>query len=600
MANLIQIKRSLTTSTPSSLANGELAYTANGDVLFIGSNGNVEAVGGKRTPGTLTANQALVANSTSGIDKVIVANLVPTQVYANGSLGSEGQVLTSNGSAVFWTEPFSGSITNLTAGDGLVSNATGIHVLANSGIIANSTGTFVDDASLSIATSQLTGDVALGTQTSGNYVATITAGAGISGSSSTEGGTPTIAVVPNTGIIANSTGVYVNSSYISTISANNATYLNGQLASYYTNASNITTGTLAWAQAPTGTVNTSGSFTFSGIETFNGNVVVNAGLIANGGIGSAGQVLHSDGSSVYWATDDQGVTQVSTGNGLSGGPITTTGTIAVVANSGIISNTSGVFADGANGIFVTSAGINVVGGTGVTVNATGVHIGQEVGTSSNVTFANVVTTDLTVSNAATFDGDVEIGGDLTVTGNVTTVSVTDLIVEDPLIHLASNNETSDVVDIGFVGHYSDDGGSTKKHVGLFRDASDGIFKLFTGSQDATLDAANSVVINTSATGYTTATLEAYLKSGGLVSNSSVVNITANSTLSVALTANTLSLTSALPGTSGGTGLSSYTSQDLLVANSTNGFTALGVGSEGYVLQVSSGTVSWGTLDGGTF
>ena len=39
MANLIQIKRSLNTATAPSLANGELAFTANGDHLFIGSNG---------------------------------------------------------------------------------------------------------------------------------------------------------------------------------------------------------------------------------------------------------------------------------------------------------------------------------------------------------------------------------------------------------------------------------------------------------------------------------------------------------------------------------------------------------------------------------
>ena len=51
-----------------------MAFTANGDVLYIGSNGGIVAIGGKRNPGTLTANQALVANSTSGIDKIIVAN----------------------------------------------------------------------------------------------------------------------------------------------------------------------------------------------------------------------------------------------------------------------------------------------------------------------------------------------------------------------------------------------------------------------------------------------------------------------------------------------------------------------------------------------
>ena len=42
--NLIQIKRSLTTANATSLANGELAYTANGDVLWIGSNGGIKAI----------------------------------------------------------------------------------------------------------------------------------------------------------------------------------------------------------------------------------------------------------------------------------------------------------------------------------------------------------------------------------------------------------------------------------------------------------------------------------------------------------------------------------------------------------------------------
>ena len=105
MANLIQIKRSATTAIPSSLGDGELAYTSNGDILYIGApdgSNTVTAISGKRYPGTLTANQALVANSTSGIDKVIVANLQPTGIYANGALGTSGQVLSSNGTGVYW------------------------------------------------------------------------------------------------------------------------------------------------------------------------------------------------------------------------------------------------------------------------------------------------------------------------------------------------------------------------------------------------------------------------------------------------------------------------------------------------------------------
>ncbi len=83
MANLIQIKRSETTATPGALANGELAYTSNGDVLFIGSAGSVVAVGGARNPGTLTANQALVANSTSYINEVKTTKLFLTDGTAN-------------------------------------------------------------------------------------------------------------------------------------------------------------------------------------------------------------------------------------------------------------------------------------------------------------------------------------------------------------------------------------------------------------------------------------------------------------------------------------------------------------------------------------
>lgn len=105
MSNKIQIKRSAANSTVSGLSNGELAFTANGKVFYIGdpTDGSSIRIGGEMVPGTLTANQALVANSTSGIDSVIVANLVPTFITANGAQGSNGQVLVSGGSGnVFW------------------------------------------------------------------------------------------------------------------------------------------------------------------------------------------------------------------------------------------------------------------------------------------------------------------------------------------------------------------------------------------------------------------------------------------------------------------------------------------------------------------
>jgi len=74
-----------------------------------------------------------------------------------------------------------------------------------------------------------------------------------------------------------------------------------------------------------------------------GTLTVNA-ISANGGVGTDGQVLTSNGSVVYWASAGSGsVTSVATGNGLTGGPITTSGTVSILANTGIVANSTGAF-----------------------------------------------------------------------------------------------------------------------------------------------------------------------------------------------------------------------------------------------------------------
>lgn len=73
----------------------------------------------------------------------------------------------------------------------------------------------------------------------------------------------------------------------------------------------------------------------TGNITLSANLVLGTrGLSANGGFGTAGHVLHSNGSATYWAADDNSggtVTSVAAGTGLSGGTITTTGTLSVNA-----------------------------------------------------------------------------------------------------------------------------------------------------------------------------------------------------------------------------------------------------------------------------
>lgn len=116
------------------------------------------------------------------------------------------------------------------------------------------------------------------------------------------------------------------------------------------------------------------------------------------------------------------------------------------------------------------------------------------GTADNPTFANLTVTNLTVN------------------GTTMTVNSTTLTVDDPLIAVGDGNAT-DSVDLGIFGTYTSSGA---KYSGLFRDASDGKFKLFTALQELP-----TTTVNTSGTGYTQATLSANLEATTIVLTSTI-------------------------------------------------------------------------------
>ena len=111
----------------------------------------------------------------------------------------------------------------------------------------------------------------------------------------------------------------------------------------------------------------------------------------------------------------------------------------------------------------------------------------------------------TISTNLSVAGNTHIDGNLTVEGEVTYISTTTLEVMDPLIKLASNNQT-DAVDTGFYALY--DEGSTAKYAGIFRDATDGVFKVFKD-----LQADPTVTVDTSGTGYAIGQLDAIVDGG---------------------------------------------------------------------------------------
>ena len=194
--------------------------------------------------------------------------------------------------------------------------------------------------------------------------------------------------------------------------------------------------------------------------------------------------------------------------------------------------------------------------------------------------ANEIETTVS-NNEITFGlpNNVTISGNLTVSGTTTTVDSTTLSVADPLISLATGNNSSDAVDIGLYGLY-DTSGSTDLYSGLFRDANDsGKWKLFKD-----LQAAPTTTVNTGGTGYAVATLVANLESS-----------------SVTITGGSITGITDLVVADGGTGAGTFTSKGILYGNGTGALQVTAAGSEGQVLQAGSGgTPEFGGIDGGTY
>ena len=183
MSVTLQIKRSTGTSAPSSLANGELAYTQGtgtqgnlGDRLFIGDGSSVNVIGGQyfgdmldHVAGTLTASSAIIVDSDKKLDELIVDDI-----------NLNGKVITMTGSSsdtATFTAGTNGTLDIVTTdGGGTAANiqitADGTAELAGTTVTLDSSGGITLDADGGTITFADAGS-SLGTITSDGYTGNV-------------------------------------------------------------------------------------------------------------------------------------------------------------------------------------------------------------------------------------------------------------------------------------------------------------------------------------------------------------------------------------------------------------------------------------------
>jgi hypothetical protein len=257
----------------------------------------------------------------------------------SSSGGFSGNATTASAWETARTLSLTGAVTGSASIDGsgnvsLTTTATSDPVITLTGDVTGS-GTMTNLGSVSFATTIAANSVALGTDTTGNYVATgAVSGVGLSGSSSSEGGTFT---VTSNATSANTASTIVARDGSGNFSAGTIT------AALSGNASTAST----WQTARTNTVTLTGDVTGSGSTSVDGS--------GNWTVSMATTVA---ANSVALGTDTTGNyvgAGATSGNGISGSVSSEGGTFTVTSNATSANTASTIVFRDASGNF--SAGV---------------------------------------------------------------------------------------------------------------------------------------------------------------------------------------------------------------------------------------------------
>ena len=577
MANLTRIKiltTGSTTTAPSNLKTGELAYSYvagtqsnNGDRLYIGTgtetNGiaaSVDLIGGKyftglldHVHGTATANSAVILDGNLHIDQINVGTL------ALESSGGSGQTVNE----------ISTSTTLSGASDTQLVTALAVKTYIDTNITAQDL--------------DFTGD---------------------SGTGAVDLDSQSLAISGDTGITTTASGQTI------TIDLDDTAVTPGSYGSQ--------------TAIPTFTVDQQGRLTAAG------TVAVATSLTVDGDSGTGDVDLLTDDLQILGTANEIETVSSKTGTDVTlqiGLPtnVTIAGELDVdvidVATSAALA--SATVEDLTNNrVVIAGTGGELEDDANFTFDGTELAVGVDKFTVQAADGATVIDGDLTVngSNINLGNGlsdNVIISGNLTVQGTTTTVESTTITIDDPVIALADNttSSTSDGLDRGVRFKW---GTGSAVATGFFGFDIQSERFVFTKDETVTSDDFSSPWSDVEfgdvyGTGADLGNIQIGItgdneidtSSGALTIDSATGETTVDDNLTVTGdldVTGTVTLSTTLAVTEGGTGLTSFTGDAVFISNSAGTAISFITGSEGDLIQFNSSGVpiASSVIDGGTY
>ncbi len=325
-----------------------------------------------------------------------LSSLAVTTIVANGSSGSNGQVLSSNGTGVYWgsggtanaatMNTYTFTVTsNTTVFTGLDDTSnTFVYTLGLESVFINGSRQIAavdynttNTTVLTLTSNAIAGDIVQVTTLNGASLTLGSQGAqGAQGATGAQGAQGTTGAQGAQGV-AGAQGVQ---------GATGATGAQGttgdQGAQGVAGAQGVQGATGATgAQGVAGAQGVQGATGATGAQGVAGAQGVQGATGATGAQGVAGPqgVTGAQGAQGAQGATGGGVTSVATANGLSGGTITTSGTIGVTAGPTLTVNTTGIHVNSTLSIAdLTLSGNLTVSGTRTYVNTTTLDVGDNI------------------------------------------------------------------------------------------------------------------------------------------------------------------------------------------------------------------------------